>query len=693
MKRQLFTIPALLTLATVLAPQTRAQVTPGQIAISEYVEGSGTNKIIELFNFSDTSIDLGAQDCEIETYSNGGTTIQNSADLSGSISSRDTYVVANQGSDSESNADTGDDADQTFGFSFNGDDAVVFQCGGTVLDVIGQVGFDPGSQWSENGVSTADNTIRRQTDACDGDTDTSDAFDPSVDYDEFPQDTFDGLNAHTTTCPIVAGPAVGVATSATPGWRQLGAPGLGLDVDDLAQINLVSGAGGYTTGTDCAVGDVTNLFTSYSSANATNAFGGYTPAADGQAFERGRGFFWYFFGDSPATGFPSSCSDGTNPSTTQALPITLPEPAMAAIGDATVTFSDASDAEGFYLIANPFGSAFDLSGVSASGATSTNAVALQDAFQTWDPEIGAYVTITTDGAGDLTDADTDDVSIWQGIWAERTGADPAEDVDITFDFDGALSGNDGDEFYARRALAERQVALEVTNGSVTGAAALVRFVEGAGNGWDRSDLSKIGSLNPNWVQIGPVGVGRDGDVVTKAIESRSADLSGTVQIPLSFTTTEPAGEFTLSWPTLALGDGWTATLTDEVTGTTVELSAVGSYIFAYAPGDDAERFTLAVTAASTDGETGPALAEVGAVYPNPTAGSARLAVTVVEAQPVTVEVFDAVGRRVAVPFEGQMVPGAQRTVDLATYTLAPGVYVVRVQGASFTESRRLVVTR
>ena len=39
-------------------------------------------------------------------------------------------------------------ADQTNGSGwFNGDDAVVLRKGTTVLDVIGQIGFDPGTEW------------------------------------------------------------------------------------------------------------------------------------------------------------------------------------------------------------------------------------------------------------------------------------------------------------------------------------------------------------------------------------------------------------------------------------------------------------------------------------------------------------------------------------------------------------------
>lgn len=71
---------------------------------------------------------------------------------------------------------------------------------GVMLDAIGQVGFDPGSEWGSGLVSTKDNTIRRKDSVCQGDTVETDAFDPAPEWDGFTKDTFDGLGSHTVTC-------------------------------------------------------------------------------------------------------------------------------------------------------------------------------------------------------------------------------------------------------------------------------------------------------------------------------------------------------------------------------------------------------------------------------------------------------------------------------------------------------------
>ena len=68
--------------------------------------------------------------------------------------------------------------------------------GTTVLDVIGQIGFDPGTEWGTGLTSTADNTLRRKTRSTRATRHGTDAFDPAVEWDGFATDTFDGLGAH-----------------------------------------------------------------------------------------------------------------------------------------------------------------------------------------------------------------------------------------------------------------------------------------------------------------------------------------------------------------------------------------------------------------------------------------------------------------------------------------------------------------
>ena len=79
--------------------------------------------------------------------------------------------------------------------------------------------------------------------------------------------------------------------------------------------------------------------------------------------------------------------------------------------------------------------------------------------------------------------------------------------------------------------------------------------------------------------------------------------------------------------------------------------------------------------------------------PNPTSGSARLALSVDESQLVTAELFDVAGRRVAAVFDGVATPGEPVVMTVERGSLPSAVYVVRVVGERFQTSRRLVLTR
>ncbi len=78
-------------------------------------------------------------------------------------------------------------------------------------------------------------------------------------------------------------------------------------------------------------------------------------------------------------------------------------------------------------------------------------------------------------------------------------------------------------------------------------------------------------------------------------------------------------------------------------------------------------------------------------FPNPFVGQARLELTLAQAEHVRVEVYNALGQRVARIADGPFAAGRQlMTLDAAG--LAPGAYVVRVTGETFLESLRLTLS-
>ena len=195
----LFTIFALVLMAVPV--QSAQAATPTELFFSEYIEGSSNNKALEIYNGTGSAVNLGTSGYTIKMYSNGGTNPSVTINLSGTVANGDVFVVAH----SLASASILAQADLTNGAGwYNGNDAVVLSKGATVLDVIGQIGFDPGTEWGTGLTSTADNTLRRKAGIEVGDSNGTDAFDPSIEWDGFATNTFDGLGCYGADCaPIV----------------------------------------------------------------------------------------------------------------------------------------------------------------------------------------------------------------------------------------------------------------------------------------------------------------------------------------------------------------------------------------------------------------------------------------------------------------------------------------------------------
>jgi hypothetical protein len=89
--------------------------------------------------------------------------------------------------------------------------------------------------------------------------------------------------------------------------------------------------------------------------------------------------------------------------------------------------------------------------------------------------------------------------------------------------------------------------------------------------------------------------------------------------------------------------------------------------------------------ATVDTPDGPAPTVALSVGPNPMAGAGSVTVTLAESTELRVELFDVLGRRAGVLFEGAL-PAGSHVLLLEASRLAPGAYVVRSssQGASVT---------
>lgn len=172
------------------------------VLISEYVEGSSNNKAIELYNNSELPVEL--SEYKLALYFNGGSSAGNTIQLAGTLPAFSTYVVADDGSGDALQMKASFLASGNF---FNGDDYIQLVKTDSsetevVVDTIGTINFRPDGEYkvTVEGVvySTKDRTLVRRTNIVMGDTDGTDTFDPSAQWNVFPKDDFSNLGTHTT---------------------------------------------------------------------------------------------------------------------------------------------------------------------------------------------------------------------------------------------------------------------------------------------------------------------------------------------------------------------------------------------------------------------------------------------------------------------------------------------------------------
>ncbi|NJL74975.1 MAG: HYR domain-containing protein [Saprospiraceae bacterium] len=174
---------------------------------SEYVEiSSGFNRAVEIYNPTGDTIDLAAENYVVAVYLDGSTTSNSPVLLTGIIEPGCTYVVV---SASATNPILKERKNQENGsINFGGDDAVALLRGGIngeILDVIGIIGNDPGTEWrgffEGNILSTKETVLRRLPSIRKGDNIPFDLFfgqDPQ--WRALPISDLTGIGAHESEC-------------------------------------------------------------------------------------------------------------------------------------------------------------------------------------------------------------------------------------------------------------------------------------------------------------------------------------------------------------------------------------------------------------------------------------------------------------------------------------------------------------
>jgi hypothetical protein len=217
----------LLALSLIISGTMFGQGPCSDVFISEVVEGSGNDKAFELYNPTANAIDLSGY--TLERFSNGGTTSASGGvlDLTGNtIAAYSTLVIVN-GQTTVENGGTSPavspalqamadvlDVPYPAPTYANGNDAIVLFKGGSsvVVDIFGKVGEDPGEAWTDDASAgytdanggtywTKDQTLVRKATVEMGVTDVAiTVFNPTLEYDSLPNNTWTELGQHVCNC-------------------------------------------------------------------------------------------------------------------------------------------------------------------------------------------------------------------------------------------------------------------------------------------------------------------------------------------------------------------------------------------------------------------------------------------------------------------------------------------------------------
>ncbi len=190
-----------------------------ELFFSEYIEGSSNNKAVEIYNPTDAPIDLSSY--SIERYSNGSDAVSDEMNLSGTINAGGTWIVTN--SDTNSTNEFGYIMVELYNMAdqwapvypsplyMNGNDAMTLSKNGSIIDIIGKIGEDPGDAWTDDATAgftdanngawwTKNHTLVRKASVKSGVKTNPVLFNPASQWDSLSINTWTELGTHECEC-------------------------------------------------------------------------------------------------------------------------------------------------------------------------------------------------------------------------------------------------------------------------------------------------------------------------------------------------------------------------------------------------------------------------------------------------------------------------------------------------------------
>lgn len=472
---------------------------------------------------------------------------------------------------------------------------------------------------------------------------------------------------HRIGVPLITG---------TEGWRFLANPFPGYTFGSVLENIWTQGF----TGADVSFG-FPNVYT-FASIDDTESEADWIPLDNANTpFTTGTGAIVYIYKNDEGPG------DDTG-----SFPKVLNYNWLGEVGLQSLTDHLNPNVNGWALLGNPYASNLLWDELVRTG--------LSEAVYVYDNSISNY-RYYSDGSGDLYDGE---IGAFNAFFVQTIDEDPTLDIP-----ENAISDNPSTFLKMEGNEKPEPIVFTLsleTEGLPTNTA-WFHFTEDGSEGRDRKDAVKLNSLNPHSLYIASQLA--DGSPLAINHLPKNAEL---LEIPIQLDS-PVAGTHQLRLETTAKTQDWTIILIDHELNTRIALDNTnpvhefnfqsvlmntkpdpsGGMIMATT---NSPRFSIQLSPAyGTIDEGGPAIPEFVALsqnYPNPFNPATTINYQLPMNSDVRLEVFDMLGRRVAVLVNEQMQPG-HHSVNFDAGRLASGMYIYRLVAGSTVITRKLTLIK
>ena len=638
------------------------------IIISQYIEtNSGTTpKGIELWNVSGSTIDFSSTNLVIKKGVNGATPSADYTLSSGTLINGGVIVIGTSGDLATATTDNGG-THYTEAFTYNGDDALEVHLGGTLTDMFGTSGVDPGSSWSGSGVSTANQNIKLLSGIVSGDTDGwSD-----------PSDRFETVSSTPVSDQGGFGLPPGLLISGNAGFRMLSAPVSNGTYTDLLSELWTQGM----TGSDAAEASGDNVWDWVVGSGSAGSWAVVNYLTS--TMTAGAGILVYAFSDNN--------NDGTDD-----LPVALSVSGTENSGDIRYPSGSGAIIQNRYGFAgNPYYQTIDWDDVTKQNISAT--VYIHDHAKSG----GAGYISWNGSSGDVTDGL---IAPFQGFVVTASGG---SGYIIIAEAD--KSSTAGTFYRMLDGVSEGSSYLEFTTIEGGYSKSWLSFREDGEVGQDDRDAKKLMPLMASSRLVSLT----HNEENSLDINNLPYNHEGTISIPLDVMSLSvednnyvtSTTEVSMSWNLDDLPDHIELTLIDNITGDLTYLNQEMSHYFTTeskgsfsATYDNAvsiypmigeSRFTLNISYSALDNhpiKVIPSEYALNPVYPNPFNPSATIQFNTPKVSRVELQVFDLKGALVETLLNKLMLSG-QHSYTWQPKALPTGTYFLKLitNNQSFTQ--------